>query len=116
MWITFWMPLFLASINMLHGQNVDPHTAVRTTILSDGFRTGRAMLKLEYLKESLGGEQEFAEHVGKPFADMQVKAKVDRGLRDALMYTPAHELKDKITEATFGKGKQSEPWVTGGRA
>lgn len=67
------------------GSNVDPHQAVRTTVLGDHFRTGMAQLTLEVMAAKLGGPEPFrrAFHMSleqavdraslsKPFKDMLV--------------------------------------------
>lgn len=83
------------------GENVDPHTAVRTTIIGDGFRTGRAQLKLAYVKEQLGGEEAFEQHTGESFDRMRIQASVNRQLRAALLETPIEALKEKILDPVF---------------
>lgn len=85
------------------GLNVDPHTAVRTTIISDAFKHWRSELRLDYLSELLGGAANFAAHVGQSFADFSMRATIDRSTRDAVLNTPLAELKDRIANHDFGK-------------
>lgn len=102
-----------AVITPFLGENVDPHTAVRTTIIGDGFQTGRAMLKLEYLKDQIGGEEAFETHVGTEFNEMRIRAKIDRGLRDTLLNTNVSELREKITDPDFAASVAVDPWMRG---
>ena len=77
--------------------NVDPHTCVRTTILSDGFTIGRAQLKLEYLKDQLGGEDAFKERFGVEFNKMRIEARVNKGLKNAIVFSKLNELENAIS-------------------
>lgn len=83
-----------AVITPFLGQNVDPHTSVRTTILSDGFQTSLAQLKLEYLKETLGTE--FKPATGFTEDELGLKSKIDSSIRDLINQTPVTELADKL--------------------
>ena len=85
-----------AVITPFLGQNVDPHTAVRTTIMSDGFMTGRAALKMEYLKDKLGGEQEFEQAIGKPFNKTLIELKISGNLRQAVLNAPLDKLEETV--------------------
>jgi NAD+ synthase (glutamine-hydrolysing) len=85
-----------AVITPFLGQNVDPHTAVRTTIMSDGFMTGRAALKMEYLKDKLGGEEAFEKALGKPFNKMLIELKISGSLRQAVLKSPLDKLEDAV--------------------
>ncbi len=80
------------------GQNVDPHTAVRTTILSDGFITGRAALKLEYTKEQLGGEEAFKEKFGQTFGKTLIDVKISTKFRRAVMKASLEHVSDAVQE------------------
>lgn len=87
-----------AVITPFLGQNVDPHTAVRTTIMSDGFLTGRAALKMEYLKDALGGEDAFAHAIGTPFNKMLIELKISAKLRQAVLKSPLEALENTVRD------------------
>jgi len=87
-----------AVITPFLGQNVDPHTAVRTTIMSDGFVSGRAALKLEYLKDQLGGEAAFGKAFGKAFNKALIETKISASLRQAIIKAPLDKLHDVMLE------------------
>jgi len=67
------------------GQNVDPHGSVRTTIFSDMFKNGRAALKLEYLKDKLGGEEAFEKEFGKAFSRALLELKISGAFRTSVI-------------------------------
>ena len=93
------------------GENADPHTSIRTTILSDLLPNGVAELKLEYLKERLGSEAAVAEKMGMPFANISLKAKNDYGIREALNNTPVRALEAAIEKPDFGKSEAKSIFV-----
>lgn len=93
------------------GENVDPHTAVRTTIIGDGFREGRAQLKIEYLNQTLGDA--FAQQTGMSYDKMRIEARINRGLRDALIEAKLPELATAVADENFGKKPSKTPWTIG---
>lgn len=80
------------------GQNVDPHTSIRTTILSDGFQTSLAQLKLRYVEDTLGKEW-FAEHTGKTLSEWNLRARINEQTRDAITWSAPDALADKLAAA-----------------
>lgn len=95
------------------GQNVDPHTAVRTTILSDGFQTGLAMLKLEYLNEKIGAN--FKTETGYDFAEVKLRAKIEEHLRTEINAAPLDQIAARMLAVSQQPVFQQQILV-GGRA
>lgn len=85
------------------GENVDPHTSVRTTIISDAFKHGRVELRLNYLRDQLGGDEQFAALTGHSFNEMKLKVTIDRHLRDALLKVPLADLQTAFSDPNFGE-------------
>ncbi|MDX1975728.1 MAG: nitrilase-related carbon-nitrogen hydrolase [Rickettsiales bacterium] len=85
-----------AVITPFLGNNVDPHTAVRTTIMNDGFRTGRAAMKLEYLKEQLGGEEQFQARFGKTTNESTAEMRRNKAFRNAVLDAKLPELEQVV--------------------
>lgn len=83
------------------GNNMDPHQSVRTTILSEAFRTGRAQLKLEYLKEEMGGtEEDFKKGIGEGFEASSFRAIINQTARDSINQSSLADLRDAVIKAS----------------
>jgi NAD+ synthase (glutamine-hydrolysing) len=93
------------------GQNVDPHTSVRTTILSDGFQTSVAQMKLAYLDETLGNN--FKQGTGFDLAELSLRSKINRQARDVVVETPLATLPEALTKLST-QLVVSEPIAVGG--
>lgn len=76
------------------GQNVDPHTSVRTTILSDGFKTNMAQLRLKYLQEKYGND--FTQKTGQDFDELNLRSKINADVREAVLEAPLEKLPDAL--------------------
>ena len=85
------------------GLNVDPHTAVRTTIISDAFKHWRIGLRLDYLCEKLGGEEQFMAVIGKSFDKLKRDISISRTMREALLNAPLEDLQTVVSDPNFGK-------------
>ena len=85
-----------AVITPFLGQNVDPHTSVRTTIMSDLFKNGRVALKLEYLKDKMGSEEVFEREFAKAFNRVLIESKISGDLRKAIIKSPLDEIGDAV--------------------
>ena len=96
------------------GQNVDPHGSVRTTIFSDMFKNGRAALKLEYLKDSLGGEEAFEQEFGKAFNRALVELKISGAFRTSVIKSSLTELKNAVQ--TYQKSSAEPVQISKGLA
>lgn len=71
------------------GQNVDPHTSVRTTILGDGFETSIAQLRLDYLQDKLGSD--FQAKTGFSIDELRQQATLSSALRSDINKAPLTE-------------------------
>ncbi|MFM9890250.1 MAG: nitrilase-related carbon-nitrogen hydrolase [Rickettsiales bacterium] len=85
------------------GLNVDPHTAVRTTILSDAFKHWRIGLRLDYLREQLGGDAAFTALTGRSFGDMQRAISISAAKRTELLDAKLDQLQATLANDNFGK-------------
>lgn len=85
------------------GQNVDPHTSIRTTILSDGFQTSLAQLKLRYIEDSLG-EGWLQSNTGKSLSEWSLRSRIDEATRNAISWAEPAKLAEKLQHA------QAELW------
>lgn len=83
------------------GSNVDPHQAVRTTVLGDHFRTGCARMTLEVVAENAGGADAFERKFGLTLADAQFVAGVNRNFKSALIAWPLDKIMDQNNWAEF---------------
>lgn len=85
------------------GLNVDPHTAVRTTIVSDAFKKWRADLRLDYLREQLGGDEAFKASTGKIFSELKDVTRRVGSARDAVLKVPLAQLQATVANDNFGR-------------
>ncbi|MDX9689614.1 MAG: hypothetical protein EOM37_02850 [Proteobacteria bacterium] len=67
------------------GSNVDPHLAVRSTVLGDHFATGCAVMTLELLVEKAGGELSFANSYGMTLTQAKTAALLNEPFKQALI-------------------------------
>ena len=81
------------------GENVDPHGSQRTTIIGDGFETGRAHLKLEYLLDKAGGDKEaFRETYGNTLDKLKLHSKISKPVRDIIIKTDISTLENTLKD------------------
>ena len=73
------------------GENMDPHQSVRTTIISDMFKQGRALLKLEYLREKIGEEALLRDAQEPNYSALTTRA-LNTNLRDRINKTSIEDL------------------------
>ena len=95
------------------GLNVDPHTAIRTTILSDGFQTALATLKLEYLNEKLGSQ--FKADTSYDLDEIRRRSRIERPVRDAINYTALDALPSVLSSRAFEQVTPDPIFVGAGR-
>ena len=74
------------------GGNVDPHQAVRTTVLGDHFKTGCAEMTLDILAEKLGGDGAFENAYGVNTDAARILAMVNPDFKTALVKWPLDRL------------------------
>lgn len=99
-----------AVITPFLGQNVDPHTSVRTTILGDTFKNGLAQMKLEYLKETTEQDVLAASAIGK-YLERPTAFITNHGLRKDMLETRVNDLPAAINNTDFGKTQAASPQV-----
>jgi NH3-dependent NAD+ synthetase len=94
------------------GSNVDPHQAVRTTVLGDHFRTGMAQLTLDVMAEKLGGEDRFQRAFNMDLNDASQRAALSRDFKELLLSASVAELlspeRRSELQAAAKKGKAVE--------
>ena len=93
------------------GGNVDPHTSVRTTIISDAFKNGVAQMKLEYMKDATIHDHALATSSRKNLSRASMLVLRDRGVRDELLQTRVGDLQAAIANDHFGKSAGPSVWV-----
>ncbi len=74
------------------GSNVDPHQAVRTTVLGDHFRTGMAQVTLDVMAEKLGGSERFSRAFMMSLDDAKQRAALGAEFKDLLLTHSINEL------------------------
>lgn len=98
-------------ISPFMGKNVDPHTAVRTTIISDTFKNGIAQMKLEYLRERMSDDATLATQIDAAYLRTKQLFMRDRAVRNDLLETRIRDLPAAIANDHFGKSSGPAVWV-----
>jgi NH3-dependent NAD+ synthetase/predicted amidohydrolase len=89
------------------GSNVDPHQAVRTTVLGDHFRTGCAYMTLEVLAELAGGPENFHTVFGLSVAQAKMTAGMNANFKTALIAWPLGKLQETANWQAFDATNRS---------
>ena len=88
------------------GSNVDPHQAVRTTVLGDHFRTGCAHMTLEVIAEVSGGAESFQQKFGLSVSEARQAALMNADFKSALVTWPMQRLLDQRNWQEFESGNR----------
>jgi NH3-dependent NAD+ synthetase len=88
------------------GSNVDPHQAVRTTVLGDHFRTGCAHMTLEVIAELSGGPENFKQKFGYSLREAKNAASLNSDFKSALTSAQMHDLLDQKNWQAFEAGNR----------
>ncbi len=89
------------------GNNLDPHQAVRTTVLADHFKTNCAEMTIDILAAEAGGETGFLAKYGVPLDHAHQLAQLDDKFKTALIKWPLEDLRDAKKWNVF---PQSPKW------
>jgi hypothetical protein len=88
------------------GSNVDPHQAVRTTVLGDHFRTGCAHMTLEVIAEMTGRPETFKQKFGLSLDEAKQAAMMNADFKTALIAWPITRLLDQGNWQEFETGNR----------
>ncbi len=89
------------------GSNVDPHQAVRTTVLGDHFRTGVAHMTLDLMADKTNHQTAFRDKYGMSLAQAKVAAMINPDFKKALCTLSLDELMQPALWKVFEKRNQS---------
>jgi len=84
------------------GSNVDPHQAVRTTVLGDHFKTGCAYMTISVLKSEIG-EDKFEQKFGMSIEQAKSASLLNSDFKEALSTLSIETLLNKKTWERFTK-------------
>jgi len=83
------------------GSNVDPHQAIRTTVLGDHFHTSCAYMVIEIIAELSGGSATFQQKFGITPLEAKTAAGINSHFRTALLTQPMDRLMDPTQWQSF---------------